>query len=83
MPRGLTFNYYDATDEDDIAEGFEEIEAGLRALFESEIAPLVRAQYGDSDEIALNEAFNNWTDSLCKDGEIADSVYDRVTRTDD
>lgn len=83
MARGLNFQFFDASDESDSVEGFEEIQDGLRELFRSEIAPLVIAQYGEGDEISLNEAFNVWTDSLCKDGKISDHIYNHVTRTDD
>jgi hypothetical protein len=29
------------------------------------------------DEPALSEEFNNWTDSLCKDGELHDEQYNQ------
>jgi len=32
------------------------------------------------DESSLNEAFNNWTDSLHKDGIITDRQYNTWTR---
>lgn len=82
LTTGLTFEYFDASDPEDSVEGFEEIETGLRALFVAEIQPFVIAQYSADDEIALNEAFNNWTDMLCKDGEISDHIYNNVTRDD-
>lgn len=62
---------------------FDDTQDALRARFKEEIEPLVVEQYGADDEIALNEEFNNWTDSLCKDGEISQYVYNNVTRTDD
>ena len=31
--------------------------------------------YGIDDRIALAEGWNNWTDALCKDGEITDFQY--------
>lgn len=31
------------------------------------------------DEPALSEAFNNWSDSLCKDGEIHDEQYNQYS----
>jgi len=36
--------------------------------FREEIAPLVRQKYGRGDVIAMREAWNDWTDSLAKDG---------------
>jgi len=43
--------------------------------FKAEILPLVYAKYDRDDAIAVREAFNNWTDSLCKDGQIDDTQY--------
>lgn len=47
----------------------------LSERFDKEIAPAVIEQYGPDDEPAMNEAFNNWTDSLCKEGEIHPEQY--------
>lgn len=52
-------------------------EEALSELFDQEIAPLVIAQYGEDDEPAMSEAFNDWTDSLCKDGVIHPIQYDQ------
>ena len=60
-----------AADNGMIASGWE-----LSELFDSQIAPLVIAQYGESDSVAMNEAFNNWADMLCKDGTIHPEQYD-------
>jgi hypothetical protein len=46
--------------------------------FKDEIEPAVIAKYGPDDIVALREAFNNWTDGLCKDGEITDEMYDTM-----
>ena len=75
------FNGYhiDMHDDDDLEESIEY----LRDRFERDIQPQVVEQYGADDVIALNEAFNNWTDMLCKDGEISETVYSNATRTDD
>jgi hypothetical protein len=62
---------------------FDDTQEQLRVRFKEEIEPAVIAQYGADDKFALNEAFNDWTDSLCKDGEISNYVYNNVTRTDD
>ena len=47
--------------------------------FESEILPLVRDQHeqdGIPDWPARREAWNNWTDSLCKERQISDWQYE-------
>lgn len=35
-------------------------------------------QYGEEDEIALREGFNEWTDTLCKDGQISPELYNSI-----
>lgn len=52
-------------------------EESLSEAFDEQVAPAVIEQYGEDDEPAINEAFNNWTDSLCKDGTIHDEQYKR------
>lgn len=47
----------------------------LSKRFDAEVLPSVIEQYGEDDEPAISEAFNNWTDSLCKDGEIHEEQY--------
>ena len=46
------------------------------AIFKEE---LVLGAYADirSDKIAMRESWSNFTDSLCKDGMITDSQYNR------
>ena len=44
-------------------------------IFREDIAPYVREQYGRGDVIAMREAWNNWTDGLCKDGCITPHQY--------
>ncbi len=47
-------------------------------IFEDEVLPLVVEAYeqdGIPDWPARREAWNNWTDALCKDGEISDWQY--------
>lgn len=51
-------------------------EEELSELFDQEIAPLVIEQYGEDDTIAMDQAFNDWTDGLCKDGVIHPEQYD-------
>jgi len=49
--------------------------------FLEEIAPGTVAQYGD-DQDALDQDFNNWTDAMCKDGEITEEQYNNVCMPD-
>lgn len=55
----------------------------VRKRFESELLDGLVEMYGADDTVALDTAFNDWTDMLCKDGELSDEAYDYVTRTDD
>ena len=51
-------------------------------IFDNHILPLVtqlHEQDGQIDEPARCEAFNNWTDAMCKDGQISDWQYDNWT----
>lgn len=48
-----------------------------RKMFRDEIA----VNIPKNDTAALNEAFNNWTDSLAKNGEITERQYNTWTRT--
>ncbi|QDJ96227.1 hypothetical protein Xoosp13_40 [Xanthomonas phage Xoo-sp13] len=50
-----------------------------RKNFNENIKPAVIKQYGN-DTIALNTAFNDWTDSLHRSGEITDAQYHNWTR---
>ncbi len=46
-------------------------------LFETQIAPMLPKRHdGTNDELALSEAWNNWTDSLCKSRQISDWQYE-------
>ena len=51
--------------------------------FENNILPMVIQsceQDGHVDGPARREAWNNWTDMLCKDGEISDWQYNNWTQ---
>lgn len=65
--------FYDCT-EDEQEPNQEEISQ----RFDNEIMPSVIQQYGENDKPAINEAFNNWTDGLCKDGQISSLLYSRI-----
>jgi hypothetical protein len=54
-------------------------EEAVSAIFNEEVRPSVVEEYGKDDEIAINEAFNNWTDMLCKDGELHELQYENYT----
>ena len=50
----------------------------ILAMFKVEVLPYVKEQYekdGRVDRIARREAFNNFTDSLFKDGMITEKTY--------
>ena len=36
-------------------------------------------EYNERDAVATRETFNNWTDSLCKDGAISEELYNSIT----
>jgi len=40
-------------------------------MFEESVLPQVIATYGVNDRPARDEAWNNWTDMMAKDGEIS------------
>jgi len=43
--------------------------------FRDEVAPGILAAYGPCDAPAFAQAWNDWTDALCKEGEIPDTEY--------
>ena len=49
----------------------------------AEILPHVIAQYGPDDEPAKSESWNNYTDSLCTDGELSSLLYHYAPAWDD
>jgi hypothetical protein len=61
--------------DDDLLKSVEENE--LSEIFDQDVLPSVLKQYGEDDLIAVNEAFNNWSDALCKDGYIHEMQYNR------
>ena len=52
-------------------------ESELSEKFDSEVVQAVIDQYGEDDQVAIDTAFNDWTDSLCKDGEIHPEQYNQ------
>lgn len=51
--------------------------------WDSEIKPAVIAHYGKDDYTALSESWNDYTDALCKDGELSDLQYQHCPAWDD
>lgn len=43
--------------------------------WEQGIKPLIVEQYGEDDTPALSESWNNYTDELCKDGQLTELQY--------
>jgi hypothetical protein len=48
-------------------------------IFRETVLPEVVKQYGRNDKPAIAEAWNNWTDALCKDGTITMRQYETWT----
>ena len=53
----------------------------INERWQSEREAIIEA-YGEDDEPAMSEGFNNWTDALCKDGEISDWQYENTVLND-
>ena len=51
-----------------------------RREFNLYVRPFVEKQH-PNDKVALDLAFNDWTDSLAKNGEITERQYNTWTRT--
>lgn len=52
-------------------------------IWEQDIKPAIIEQYGADDGPALAESWNNYTDSLCKDGELTGLQYNYCPAYDD
>ena len=60
-------------------EDVEEIHAQtIKRFCDGELQAILDA-YSPDDEPAINEGFNDYTDMLCKDGEISEDIYDSIT----
>ena len=53
-------------------------EEQVQEMFEEFVLPSVVKDYGADDEIAIRTAFNDYTDFLCKEGEISEEQYDTM-----
>ena len=51
--------------------------------WESAVKPFVVGQYGENDYAALSESWNNYTDTVCKDGDINKLQYEYCPSWDD
>jgi hypothetical protein len=49
------------------------------ATFRADILPVVQEGYGKHDKPAVSEAWNNYTDMLCKEGKISSKQYSNWT----
>lgn len=49
------------------------------ASFREVVLPIVVKTYGKNDKVAISEAWNDWTDVLCKNGEISSRQYETWT----
>lgn len=54
-------------------------EQELSDKFDEEVAQSVIAEYGRDDQCAIDQAFNDWTDGLCKDGDLHPEQYRTYT----
>ncbi len=45
------------------------------AIFNEEVKPQILKRYGPKDKVAMRCGWNDFTDSLCKDGLISDYAY--------
>ncbi len=76
--RALNWNHVDLLEVIEIYaadNGGIDSEQALSERFDAEVLPAVIEQYGESDSVAINEAFNNWSDGLCKDGDLHSEQY--------
>lgn len=51
----------------------------VKRAFREEILPSVIVRYGKGDKVAIRTAFNDYVDSLQKDGQISERTADRIT----
>ena len=59
--------------------GLIDSEEALTLRFDSEIAQNVVEAVGEKDYPAMRQAFNDWTDSLCRDGQLHQLQYENYT----
>ena len=57
--------------------------AALRDGFIETVRPAVIERYGDTDTVAMREAWNDYVDAACKDGQLTDLEYHHCPSIDD
>ena len=67
---------------DIIESAFEEIQDLINNDFNENLAPHIVKAYGTNDQSAIDEAYNNYTDMLCKDNVIPEWVCNELTHDD-
>ena len=69
----INYNRYDELELIELIATYEgniSSESELSDRFDETFTDLIESNRLEDDEPAISELFNNWTDSLCKDGEI-------------
>ena len=69
----INYNKYDELELIELIASYEgniASESELSERFDETFTDLIESNRLEDDEPAISELFNNWTDSLCKDGEI-------------
>ena len=64
------------------SQGYVDSEEALSEQFDNDIMPAILHTYGKpgeafDDDTMVSEEFNNWSDGICKDGEIHPIQYDQ------
>lgn len=77
----MIYDYFEYEDDDCNNEFLNEDQ--VKQMFFNQELPLIIEQYSKDDIIAINEGFNNFTDGLCKDGEISEDLYNEIYIDDD
>ena len=70
---GINYNQYEELELIELIATYEgniSSESELSERFDETFTDFIESNRLEDDEPAISELFNNWTDSLCKDGEI-------------
>ena len=52
-------------------------EEKLSKRFDEDVLPSIIEAYGEDDQPAIDGGFNDWSDGLCRDGDIHEIQYDQ------
>jgi len=77
---GINYNQYDELELIELIASYEgniASESELSDRFDETFTEYIESNRLEDDEPAISEMFNNWTDSLCKDGEIHEEQYSK------